>query len=72
MNRTLKCTFNVFISDDFEKVVREHFNYNEDTELDNYDIKEFLEFSMDSARSNDEAFEIEGGDTDGWFIQNVE
>ena len=72
MSKTLRLTFNVFVSDGFEKAVREHFNYSEDAELDNYDIKEFLEFSMDPARSNDESFEIEGGDTDGWFVQCVE
>lgn len=72
MSRKLRAKFNIYISDGFEKVVRDYYEYPEDEELANSDIREFLENNMILASSRDDSFDIEGGDTDGWFIQEVE
>lgn len=71
MSRTIEATFRVFIEDDFEDAIRRDLGYDSTEEIDNEDIMQFLEMSMDFPLSNDDSFKIEGGDTDGWFIQSV-
>jgi len=71
MSRKIEATFHIIIDDDFEDTVRKDLGYSSEVEIDNEDIKEFLEYSMDLPTSNDDAFKIEGVDTDGWFIQSV-
>jgi len=71
MSRKIEATFYIIISDDFEDVIRRDFDYVPNDIIDNEDIREFLEMSMDKPVSNDDAFKIEGVDTDGWFIQSV-
>ena len=70
MSRTLRAEFNIIISDGFEKAVRDFFSYSKEEELDNEDIREFLENKIIAAQSLDENIKIEG-DGSGWFIQCV-
>ena len=72
--RTLRASFNIFISDDFEEQVKEYFGESETPieEIQMEEMRQYLEDNMMLAHSRVDTFEIEGGDTDGWFIQNVE
>lgn len=69
MNRTLTMEFNVYISDDIEEKIAEY--YHESIEdVSDEDIKEYIELNIHPATSDNPCFEVEGGDTDGWFIQS--
>ena len=71
MSRTLRVGFNIIVSDGFEEAVREYYGYEGSEELDNEDMVMFVESNIRAAESRCEAFEVEGGDTDGWFVQCV-
>lgn len=70
--KTLKVSFNIIIEDDFYKEVMHYMDKTSVEDVDEHDVVCYLEDSMDKARTNSEYFMVEGGDTDGWFIQSVE
>ena len=69
--RKIEATFYITVEDNFEDAVRRDLDISEDDPIDNQDIREFLELSMTKPVSCDSAFEIEGGDTGGWFVQSI-
>ena len=68
----IRVTFNIFVRDNFEDTVREYYEMEKDEEVTDEDIREFIQENIEEARSIDSSFEVEGGDTDGWFIQSIE
>ena len=72
MDKTIAITFNVFIYDEFLESVRDYYEYRDVSDVTDEDIREYLEANMNPASSKVDVFEVEGGDTDGWFIQSYE
>ena len=72
MQNTLSLTFNVFLSDGFKAAVKNYYGYESEDEIMDEDIREFIENNIEPATSKTEAFEVEGGDTDGWFVQGFD
>lgn len=72
MSKRYQARFNIYISDGFERAVREYFGDIEEDVTDS-DILHYLEQKIRPASSGaPDVFEVEGGDTDGWFIQGLE
>ena len=69
MSDTLRLCFNVFITDGFKEAVREYAERENIDDVTGEDIISFLNDYINPATSKHETFEVEGGDTDGWFIQ---
>ena len=69
---TITVNFNIFTSHNFEDEIRTYYGYGIEEEITNEDIIEFLNNTIKPARSGDSSYEVEGGDTDGWFIQSIE
>ena len=69
---TIIVCFNIFPSDHFIKTIKEFYDYEDEDEVTDRDIAEYLENTIKPAQSNDPSYEVEGGDTDGWFIQSIE
>lgn len=71
MSRTITAEINIFISDEFEKAVKEFYNNDGTDNIEDEDIVNFIENNIKPAESKHESFEIEGGDTGGWFIHHI-
>ena len=69
---TITAKFRIFIEDGFYEEVMRYTERDSIEDITDEDIKCYLEDSMDKARTNSEYFMIEGGDTDGWFIDGIE
>lgn len=65
-------SFNIFPSRNFFDEIRTYYGYDPEEEITNEEITEFLNNTIKPARSGNSTYEVEGGDTDGWFIQSVE
>ena len=69
---SIECTFRVFVTDEeeFKKQVAEYAECEPD-EITEENIAEFIREKINPASSNSTAFQVEGGDTDGWFVDGV-
>ena len=72
MNRFMNLIFNIFLTDDFEEAVRVYAERKTTDDITNEDIVEYINQHIVPARSEVKTFEVEGGDTDGWFVQGIE
>ena len=70
MSNTIEITFRVFTTDEFKQKVAEYVD-RPVNEITDDDVYSFLQDHINPARSEKRAaFEVEGGDTDGCFIDS--
>ena len=72
MSKTLRVSFNIFLNDSFMENVMRYAERDSIEDVTGEDIVWFLNDFIEPATSTHESFEIEGGDTDGWFVQGFE
>jgi hypothetical protein len=56
--------------DNLEKEVAKY-TEKEKEDITTEDVIEYLNRNIKPARTMSESFQIEGGDTDGWFVQGI-
>ena len=69
---TIEVTFNIFVEnkDEFRKQAAKYAGCTPE-ELTDDNIAEFIRENIKPARSNSSAFQVEGGDTDGWGADGI-
>ena len=71
MKDKITLTFNVYLADGFFEAVRKSYGYSNSDEVFGSDILQYLEENIKPAVSTSDLLEVEGGDTDGWFVQGM-
>ena len=69
--KSMILSFRIFLKDDFLEKVKEYAELDSVEDVSEEDIAWFVRDNITPATSNSDCFEIEGGDTDGWFVDNV-
>ena len=67
----MEVTFRIFPEDDFIECVAEYFGKENVEDVTDEEIKCFIEDHIKPAQSMHPSFAVEGGDTDGWFVDFV-
>jgi hypothetical protein len=70
--KTLTFSFNIFVDDDFIEAVRKYADRETTEDVQDEDIVCYVEDNLQPARSNSDCFQVEGGDTDGWFVNGFQ
>lgn len=71
MIESLEVNINIFLKDGFREAVMRWAERESVNDIRTEDIIEYLNVNITPAKSDNKYFMVEGGDTDGWFIQGI-
>ena len=73
--KTLTLSFRIFLKDDFLEKVKEYAERDSIDDVTEEDIVWYVRDNIEPAyniAASSGSFEVEGGDTDGWFVTGIQ